>query len=265
MIEEFAERLYRAQADRVSTSPLSADAPDATIEDAYAIQMANVERSLAAGAVITGKKIGLTSKAMQDLLGVGEPDYGHLFDTMVSGQRGDGAGADGAVMSLESLLQPKVEAEIAFLLKEDIQGPNATVEDVLRATECVAPALEIVDSRVKDWKIKLFDTVADNASSGAYVLGGSVPFAPGAVDLPGESMVFFKNGEQIGSGDGTAVLGDPAYCVAWLANKLWAYGVTLKKGEVVLSGALSAAVDAQKGDVFSATFSTLGDVRVRFE
>ena len=136
--------------------------------------------------------------------------------------------------------------------------------DVLRSTECVAPALEIVDSRVKDWKIKLFATVADNASSGAYVLGDGVPFTPGAVDLPGESMDFYKNGERVGSGAGTAVLGDPAYCVAWLANKLWAYGVTLKKGEIVLSGALSAAVDAQEGDVFSATFSTLGEVRVRF-
>lgn len=253
-IETYAARLYEALKNRVSVGPLSdeVDAPD--IDDAYAIQMKNVKKSVESGAVISGKKIGLTSKAMQEMLNVGEPDYGHLYDTMEY--------ADGLVPT-ECLLQPKVEGEIAFVLKEDIQGPDATVADVLAATDYVIAALEIVDSRVKDWKIKLFDTVADNASSGAYTLG-TVKLPVSGINLPEEKMEFYKNGAIVNSGTGAAVLGDPAYCVAWLANKLWSYGVILKKGEVVLSGALSAAVSAEKGDVFAATFSSLGKVEAKF-
>jgi 2-keto-4-pentenoate hydratase len=149
-------------------------------------------------------------------------------------------------------------------LKEDVKGPNATVEDVLAATDYVVAALEIVDSRVKDWKIKLFDTVSDNASSGSYVLGAK-KVAVSDIDLIAEQMTFYKNGEAINSGAGSAVLGNPAYCVAWLANKLWAYGVILGKGEVVLSGALSAAIAAEAGDTFKAEFSTLGAVEAKFE
>jgi 2-keto-4-pentenoate hydratase len=253
-ITEYAARLYDALTNRVSISPISDELDSLDIDDAYAIQMENVKRNLADGAKISGKKIGLTSKPMQEMLGVGEPDYGHLYDTM---------DLTGKPVPADALLQPKVEGEIAFILKEDIKGPNATVEDVLAATDYVVAALEIVGSRVKDWKIKLFDTVSDNASSGAYVLGAKkVPISE--IDLIAEQMTFYKNGEAVNSGAGSAVLGNPAYCVAWLANKLWAYGVILGKGEVVLSGALSAAIETAAGDTFKAEFSTLGAVEAKF-
>lgn len=253
-IAEYAARLYDSLTNRVSIPPISDELDELAIDDAYGIQMKNVEKNLAAGAVISGKKIGLTSKPMQDMFSVNEPDYGHLYDTM---------DFTGRPVPASGLLQPKVEGEIAFVLKEDVKGPDATVEDVLAATDYVVAALEIVDSRIKDWKIKLFDTVADNASSGCYVLGAKkVKVAD--IDLIGEPMTFYKNGEAVNSGTGAAVLGNPAFCVAWLANKLWAYGVILKKGEVVLSGALSAAIEAQAGDAFRAEFGTLGPVEATF-
>jgi 2-keto-4-pentenoate hydratase len=253
-IEEYAARLYGSLTDRVSISPISGELDVPDIDDAYAIQLENVRRNTAAGARITGKKIGLTSKPMQDMFGVNEPDYGHLYDTM---------DLTGGPVPAGALLQPKVEGEIAFILKDDVRGPDATAADALAATDYVVAALEIVDSRIRDWKIKLFDTVADNASSGSYVLGAKkVPVSE--IDLIAEQMTFYKNGEAMGSGSGAAVLGDPAYCVAWLANKLWAYGVILGKGEIVLSGALSAAVEAKAGDTFKAEFSTLGSVETEF-
>ncbi|MDR3225989.1 MAG: 2-keto-4-pentenoate hydratase [Clostridiales Family XIII bacterium] len=253
-ISEYAARLYDALTNRVSISALSDELDSLDIDDAYAIQMENVKRGLAGGAKISGKKIGLTSKPMQEMLGVDEPDYGHLYESM---------DLTGKPVPADTLLQPKVEGEIAFILKEDIKGPDATVEDVLAATDYVVAALEIVDSRVKDWKIKLFDTVSDNASSGSYVLGAKkVPISE--IDLIAEQMTFYKNGAEVNSGAGSAVLGNPAYCVAWLANKLWAYGVILGKGEVVLSGALSAAIEAAAGDTFKASFATLGEVTAEF-
>ncbi|MDR0596032.1 MAG: 2-keto-4-pentenoate hydratase [Clostridiales Family XIII bacterium] len=254
MIEECAARLYESLASRVSISPLSDVISPLDIDDAYAIQMENVKRCLAEGEKISGKKIGLTSKPMQEMLGVGEPDYGHLYESM---------DLTGKPVPADSLLQPKVEGEIAFVLKSEVKGPDATVADVLAATDYVAAALEIVDSRIRDWKLTLFDTVSDNASSGSYVLGAKkVPVDE--VDLVAEQMTFCKNGEAVNSGSGAAVLGNPAYCVAWLANKLWNYGVTLGKGEVVLSGALSAAVNAAAGDTFKAEFGTLGAVETKF-
>jgi 2-keto-4-pentenoate hydratase len=192
---------------------------------------------------------------MQKLLGVDQPDYGHLLDSMVI--------ENGAEISLKKVLQPKVEAEIAFVLKKDLKGPNVTVMDVLQAVDYVVPALEIVDSRVADWKIKLEDTIADNASSGLYVLGGK-PLSVDQLDLAQVGMVLYKNGEVINTGVGAAALGNPAACVAWLANKLSDYEITLKAGEVILSGALSAAVDGKPGDYFQARFAHLGEVSVRF-
>jgi 2-keto-4-pentenoate hydratase len=254
IIEKYATKLYESLTNRVSITPISDELDTLDIDDAYAIQLENVKRNMAAGAKISGKKIGLTSKPMQDMFGVNEPDYGHLYDTM---------DLTGKPVPANALLQPKVEAEIAFILKEDIKGPDATVEDVLAATDYVVAALEIVDSRIRDWKIKLFDTVSDNASSGVYTLGAK-KIQPADIDLIGERMTFYKNGVEIGSGSGSAVLGNPAYCVAWLANKLWIYGVILGKGEVVLSGALSAAVEAQAGDTFKAEFSKLETVEATF-
>lgn len=235
--------------------PFSEQDPTMTIDDAYAIQIERIEVATSKGDSITGKKIGLTSFAMQNLLGVDQPDYGYLLQSMVVPNNGE--------VSLSKLFQPKIEGEIAFVLKKDLVGPNVTAEDVLGATDYVVPALEIVDSRIKDWKIKLVDTVADNASCGLYVLGtNKVNISD--VDLKSVHMQLLKNNEVINEGKGVDVLGDPAICVAWLANKLHEYNVPLKAGEVILSGALSAGVVAEPGDQFTASFTTLGEAKVQF-
>lgn len=235
--------------------PLSTHEPTMTIDDAYSIQIQRIERAVAQGEKITGKKIGLTSVAMQNLLGVDQPDYGHLLQSMEV--------SNGGTVSLSKLFQPKIEGEIAFVLKKELVGPNVSAEDVLAATDYVVPAIEIVDSRIQDWNIKLVDTVADNASSGLYVLGTN-KVKVSDVDLKSVHMELVKSNEVINEGKGTDVLGDPAFCVAWLANKLYEYGVTLKAGEVILSGALSAAIKAEPGDRFTASFTTLGEVQVQF-
>jgi 2-keto-4-pentenoate hydratase len=254
-IIQFAEQLAEAETTRIGISPLSSVDPELTIKEAYSIQLENIQRKVAEGQTIIGKKIGLTSLAMQRLLGVNEPDYGHLLDGMVV--------ENGGHISIEHVLQPKVEAEIAFILKKELRGPNVTALDVLQATDYIVPALEIVDSRVKDWKITLADTVADNASSGFYVLGGK-PAKIEDIDLELVGMVLTKNGELVNTGVGAAALGNPANCVAWLANKLAEFDISLKAGEVILSGALSAAEAANKGDTFTARFAHIGQVSVRF-
>lgn len=254
-IIEYANQLANAESARVGISPLSEIDPSLTLNDAYSIQLKNIQRKVNEGHKIVGKKIGLTSKAMQTLLGVDEPDYGHLLDSMVV--------ENGGRVDIDKVLQPKVEAEIAFVLKRDLKGPHVTVLDVLQATDYIVPALEIVDSRVQDWKINLTDTVADNASSGFYVLGGN-PTKVTDIDLELVGMVFSKNGEIVNTGVGAAAIGNPAYCVAWLANRLADFDITLKTGEVILSGALSAAVNAEKGNSFTARFAHLGQVSVQF-
>lgn len=255
-ISKAIQLLDEAYEKHISISePLSALDPSMTIDDAYAIQIQRIEEATSIGEVISGKKIGLTSFAMQNLLGVDQPDYGHLFHSMAVQNEGS--------VSLSKLFQPKIEGEIAFVLKKDLVGSNVTAEDVLAATDYVLPAIEIVDSRIKDWKIKLVDTVADNASCGLYVLGTN-KVQVSDIDLKAVHMELIKNNEVINEGKGTDVLGDPAICVAWLANKLYEYNVTLKAGEVILSGALSAAVVAEPGDQFTASFSTLGEVKVHF-
>ncbi|WP_209124225.1 2-keto-4-pentenoate hydratase [Alkalihalobacillus sp. BA299] len=254
-VQQLVQLLDDAFHNHQSISPLTNHAEDLTIDEAYAVQLERVNVAIQAGEVISGKKIGLTSVAMQNLLGVDQPDYGHLFHSMEV--------KDGEDVSLKTLFQPKVEGEITFVLKKDLVSPNVTAEDVLLATDYVVAAIEIVDSRVKDWKIKLEDTVADNASCGLYVLSEkAVPL--NGVDLKKVQMKLLKNGEVINEGCGLNVLGDPAICVAWLANKLSEYNVTLKAGEVILSGALSAAVEAEPGDQFTAVFTELGSVSVNF-
>ncbi|WP_413310092.1 2-keto-4-pentenoate hydratase [Bacillus sp. 1P10SD] len=235
--------------------PLTTVDAELTVKEAYYIQLENIQKKVEQGQKIVGKKIGLTSLAMQNLLGVDEPDYGHLLDRMVV--------ENGGHISIEQVLQPKVEAEIAFILKSDLKGPNVTALDVLQATEYVVPALEIVDSRVRDWKIKLPDTIADNASSGFYVLGGK-PTRIEEIDLELIGMVLTKNGELVNTGVGAAALGNPATCVAWLANKLAEFDIPLRAGEVILSGALSAAEAARAGDSFTARFAHIGQVSVHF-
>ncbi|MEH7235010.1 2-keto-4-pentenoate hydratase [Bacillus sp. JJ1562] len=254
-IEQLASQLAEAESTRVGIEPPTSVDSELTVKEAYYIQLENITKKVAEGQKIVGKKIGLTSLAMQNLLGVDEPDYGHLLDSMVV--------ENGGKISIEKVLQPKVEAEIAFILKKDLRGPNVTALDVLQATEYIVPALEIVDSRVKDWKIKLADTVADNASSGFYVLGGK-PTKIEDIDLELIGMILSKNGELANTGVGAAALGNPANCVAWLANKLSEFDIPLRAGEVILSGALSAAIEAREGDSFTARFAHIGQVSVRF-
>jgi 2-keto-4-pentenoate hydratase len=254
-IAGYAEQLFNAERNRKSIAPLTGQDPSLNIDDAYQIQLANVKRVLEMGHTISGKKIGLTSPGIQQQMGVNEPDYGHLFAAMNC--------TDGNI-NTAALLQPKIEGEIAFVLKADLAGGKVTREEVRAATDYVAAAFEIVDSRIADWKIKLVDTVSDNASSGRYVLGAKRLSLSG-VDLPKVAMKLYKNGSQlVGEGTGAAVLGDPCIAVAWLANRLWSYGVSLKAGEVILSGAFSAAPLALKGDVFAAEFSSFGRIEARF-
>lgn len=246
--------LFDAEATRKSIPPLTEADGSLSIDDAYAIQLDNVSRATAMGHVISGKKIGLTSSGIQQQFGVSEPDYGHLFRSME---------CPGGDVDTARLMQPKIEGELAFVLQSDLTGGKVTPEDVLNATEYVAAAFEIVDSRIADWRIKLPDTIADNASSGRYILG-DVRLSPKELDLPGIKMQLYKNGEKIGEGAGAAVLGNPCNAVAWLANRLWSYGVALKAGEVILSGAFSAAPEAHAGDSFEAVFTSLGSVKARF-
>ncbi|HZG73927.1 MAG TPA: 2-keto-4-pentenoate hydratase [Chondromyces sp.] len=255
-IEKLAAHLAEAETLRHGVAPLTEIYPDLNVDEAYQVQLKTIEKRVDGGETIVGKKIGLTSLAMQKMLGVNQPDYGHLLSGMVI--------ENGGGISKSQVLQPKVEGEIAFVLKKDLKGPKVTVLDVLAATDYVVPALEIVDSRIHDWKIKLEDTVADNASSGLYVLGDKKLPIEG-LDLAQMGMVLYKNGKVVNTGVGAAALGHPATCVAWLANKLADYGITLKAGEVILSGALSAAVEGEPGDHFQARFAHLGEVSVRFE
>jgi 2-keto-4-pentenoate hydratase len=253
-IAAFADQLFSAERNRKAIPPLTEKDSTLTIDDAYHIQLANVKRVLEMGHTISGKKIGLTSPGIQKQLGVSEPDYGHLFAAMDC--------KDGRV-DTAALLQPKIEGEIAYILKADLAGGKVTREDVIKATDYVVASFEIVDSRVADWKIKLVDTVSDNASSGRYVLG-TKRLSISEIDLPSVTMKLYKNkGELVGEGTGAAVMGDPSISVAWLANRLWSYGVTLKAGEVILSGAFSAAPPAAKGDTFRAEFSSLGKVEAQ--
>lgn len=252
---DFAAQLLEAEQSRAGIEPLTTVDPELKADEAYYIQLENIEKKLAEGRKITGKKIGLTSVAVQNMFGVNEPDYGHLLDDM--------AVENGGTVSCGKLLQPKVEGEIAFILKKDLKGPHVTVLDVLQATDYIVPALEIVDSRIKNWQIKLPDTVADNASSGMYVLGGK-PVKVEDVNLELIGMVLMKNGGVANTGVGAAALGNPARCVAWLANRLADYDISLKAGEVILSGALSGMVEAKPGDHFTARFAHLGEVSVKF-
>lgn len=254
-IAALAEKLYRADQKKEPISPLTEAAPDLSPEDAYRIQLEWVRLQQQAGRRIVGKKIGLTSKAMQQMLGVTEPDYGHLFDHMVL--------SDQDIMRTEELLQPKIEAEVAFILKRDLKGPGVTVADVLSATRYVVPSIEIIDSRIADWKIKLPDTIADNGSSARVVLG-SKPMPVEGLDLQLMGMVLEKNGQQVSTGAGAAALGHPAYAIAWLANKLAEYDIGLHAGEIILPGAVAAAIPVEKGDHITVRFSEIGSVSVAF-
>lgn len=255
-IKKLAQDLYEAEKGCYQIPMLTAANPEMTVEDAYAIQLENINRKVAEGEKVIGMKIGLTSKAMQNLLNVDEPDYGHLTDKMLL--------LEGEICPMDELIQPKVEGELAFCLKKPLRGPGVTIADVYNATDWVVPAIEIVDSRVKDWKIKLEDTIADNGSSARFVLGGRMT-PIGEVDMRLTGMTLEKNGELVNSGTCAEVWGSPAAAVAWLANKLSQFDIELKEGDIVLAGAVTAAIPAAKGDSFTVSFHGMGSVTVKFK
>ncbi|HEY3240343.1 MAG TPA: fumarylacetoacetate hydrolase family protein [Acidimicrobiia bacterium] len=249
-----AETLYKAARTCTPIPPLTDTNPDMTVADAYAVQSELVDMLLDEGDRVVGYKLGLTSEPMQKLLGVDEPDYAPIFAS--------GLVDDGGSVEVGQFIQLKAEAEIALLLDRPLTGPGVTLEDATRAVGGAMAAIEIVDSRIEDWKIKLPDTIADLASSGAVVLSSRlVPVDDFDVRLVG--MVVTKNGQLMGTGAGAAALGNPVAAVAWLANTLGPYGVTLEAGRFVMTGALHAAFPAQPGDVVRADFDRLGAVSVR--
>ncbi len=250
------DELYEAMTQRHTLRPFTERFSDITIEDAYNISLRMIERRVAAGEKIIGKKIGVTSKAVQSMLNVHQPDFGFLTDAM--------AYSEGQEMPIsEQLMQPKAEGEIAFILKKDLMGPGVTNADVLAATDCVIPCFEVVDSRIENWNIKIQDTVADNASCGLFILGDKA-VDPRKVDLATCGMVVEKNGSIISTGAGAAALGSPVNCVAWLANTLGEFGIPLKAGEVILSGSLVPLEPVQAGDHMSVSIGGMGSASVRF-
>jgi 2-oxopent-4-enoate/cis-2-oxohex-4-enoate hydratase len=255
-IQQLGDELYDALREKRTLSPLTEREPGINIDDAYHISLHLLNRRLADGEKVVGKKIGVTSAPVQEMLGVFQPDFGFLTDAMVF--------EDGANISIaEHMIQPRAEGEIAFRLKADLVGPGVTEADVLAATESIMPCFEIVDSRIRDWQIKIEDTVADNASCGVYVLGKN-EVDPRDYDLPGLKMTIFKNGEFNSEGMGSAVQGNPLTAVAWLANTLGQFDIPFRAGEVILSGSLAPLIPVVAGDSMSLEIEGIGGCSCSF-
>ena len=255
-LTDAARLLYDAQSSGIPIPPLTQTYPDLDVAQAYSVQRLNLARHLDRGGVLRGHKIGLTSTPMQELLGVSEPDFGYVLDSMVL--------PNGAEVPVSAFCAPRVEPEVAFLLGAPLRGLEVTVDDVLAATQAVAPALEIVDSRIADWRITLADTIADNASSGAVVLGEWLPIRD-VPPLPETAATLVVNDTVVGTGEGAAVMGDPAAAVAWLAHALARYGTGMEPGQLVMSGSYTTASFVAAGDRASADISGLGSVAVSFK
>jgi 2-oxo-hept-3-ene-1,7-dioate hydratase len=252
--EKAVEMLLQAERDHKPMMQLSTLWPDITFEDAYAIQGLVQGQKMASGRKLIGHKVGLTSKAMQRSSQISEPDYGHLLDDMMI--------ADGAKVAHASFCIPRVEVELAFVLGKPLRGPGILLTDVLRATEYVVPALEIVDARVQNPR-KIYDTIADNGAAAGIVIGGR-PVGPMEVDLRWVGGIMYVNGEIEETGLAAGVLGHPALGVAWLANKLSEHGVALEAGHLVLAGSFTRVVFARQGDTVHGDFGALGGVAVQF-
>ncbi|WP_328842732.1 2-keto-4-pentenoate hydratase [Streptomyces sp. NBC_00258] len=245
----------KAEETRTPIGKLSAAEPELEPAQAYRIQREVAQRRTDNGEQLVGLKVGLTSRAMQQMSGVMQPDFGHLFAAM--------AVADGAIVETAELMQPAVEAELAYVLAEPLEGPGVSAADVLRATAFVCPALEIVDTRFDDWKIRWVDTVADNGSSARFVLGDN-GVDPKGLDLEMAGLVFERNGSIVSTAALAEVMGHPTRAVAWLANALAEYGTTLPAGSVVLSGAPCRAVAVEPGDHFRVRIDRIGTAAVTF-
>ena len=254
--DELAADLAQAERSREPIAPLTAAYPDIDVVDAYEIQLINIRQRVAEGARVLGHKVGLSSKAMQQMMGVDEPDYGHLLDEMQV--------FEDTPVKAGRYLYPRVEVEVGFILSEDLPGADCTEDDVLVATEALVPSIELIDTRITDWKIALCDTIADNASSAGFVLG-EARVSPRDVDVKAIDAVLTRNGEVIAEGRSDAVLGNPVTAVAWLSRKVESFGVRLRKGDIVLPGSCTRAIDARAGDEFVADFAGLGSVRLSFE
>lgn len=254
-IQQCGDELYQALVNRMTLPPLTERFSDMTIEDAYHISLHILQRRQENGEKVIGKKIGVTSKAVQDMLNVHQPDFGFLTDKMVF--------ADEMPIST-SLIQPKAEGEIAFLLKKDLTGPGVTNADVLAATDAVMPCFEVVDSRIENWNIKIEDTVADNASCGLFVVNEKAAIDPRTIDLSTCGMVVEKNGSVLSTGAGAAAMGSPVNCVAWLANTLGQFGIPLKAGEIILSGSLVPLEPVVAGDEMNVRIGGMGNCPIRF-
>ena len=251
--ETLGEALYRALRDRRTIPPLKGRIPGLDIDMAYQISSSMLLHRLAEGERIIGRKIGVTSPAVQNMLGVHQPDFGTLTDAMLG---------SGTLPISSRLIQPKAEGEIAFVLAHDLVGPDITPEQVIEATATVHPCFEIVDSRIEAWKIAIEDTVADNASSGMFVVGQGV--SPVGLDLEGCRMDVWKNGGHLSTGYGRAALGSPLKSVAWLVNTLGRFGVPLRAGEWVLSGSLVPLESVVAGDRMALSIDGIGSVEVAF-
>jgi 2-keto-4-pentenoate hydratase len=253
---ELAAGLADAERSRVPITPLTAAHPDIDVVDAYEIQLINIRARLDDGARVIGHKVGLSSEAMQKMMGVDEPDYGHLLADMEV--------FEDVPVDTARFLYPRVEVEVGFILADDLPGAGCTEDDVLAATAAFAPSIELIDTRIRDWKIALCDTIADNASSAGWVLGPQ-RVSPKDIDIKTIDAVLTRNGEVVAEGRSDAVLGNPVTAVAWLARKVDSFGVRLKAGDIVLPGSCTRAIDARPGDEFVADFAGLGSVRLSFE
>ena len=256
-INALGDELYDALCGAHALLPLTDREPDIQIEDAYQISLRLLQRRIEdRGETIVGKKIGVTSQPVQEMLGVFQPDFGFLTNTMEY--------RSGAEIPIAGhLIAPKAEGEIAFRLRKDLVGPGITEAEVLDATETIIPCFEIVDSRINDWKIKIQDTVADNASCGVYVLSDN-EVDPRDYDLPSLHMKIYKNGRFESEGFGSAVQGNPLTAVAWLANTLGEHGILFKAGEVILSGSLAPLITVVAGDEMSLEIEGAGSCSCRF-
>jgi 2-keto-4-pentenoate hydratase len=253
---ELAAGLADAERSRVPITPLTAAHPDIDVVDAYEIQLINIRARLDDGARVIGHKVGLSSEAMQKMMGVDEPDYGHLLADMEV--------FEDVPVDTARFLYPRVEVEVGLILADDLPGAGCTEDDVLAATAAFAPSIELIDTRIRDWKIALCDTIADNASSAGWVLGPQ-RVSPKDIDIKTIDAVLTRNGELVAEGRSDAVLGNPVTAVAWLARKVDSFGVRLKAGDIVLPGSCTRAIDARPGDNFVADFAGLGSVRLSFE
>lgn len=254
-IRLLAERLRKAEETGIATDPVRDQLPAGDLASAYAIQKANSQHWLRKGRRLVGRKIGLTSKSVQKQLGVDQPDYGMLYADMVM--------CDGEEVALSRVMQPKVEAEVALVLEKDLKKKDISISELISAVAYAVPAIEIVGSRIANWNIKIQDTIADNASSGLFVLGNDPKKLEG-LDLRLAGMVMERRGDQVSLGAGVACLGNPLNAALWLARTMVQIGAPLKAGDVIMTGALGPMTTVVPGDVIEVRISGLGSVRTAF-